>query len=231
MGKAVNRRIKLAPSIVCADFLHLERDVRRLERAQVDLLHFDIMDGHYVPNLTVGPDFAAAVRRCTKLPFDVHLMTTHPDAWVPSFCKVGDVTITVQVEAPVHLSRTLSLIKQCGGRASVALNPATSLDALDYALPDVEQVLIMTVNPGYSGQKLIPLMYDKIRALKERIDAAGLAVAIQVDGGLSAKTASRLVAAGATVLVGGQSSFFIKGVPISRAVSAVRKSIAQATAG
>jgi len=228
MAKSRSRQIKLAPSAVCADFLHFERDVRILERARVDMLHFDIMDGHFVPNLTIGPEFVQAVRRCTKLPFDVHLMTTHPDFWVPMFCEVGNVTITVQAEAPTHLNRVLQHIREHGGRPSVALNPATSLGVLDYVLPDVEQVLIMTVNPGYSGQELIPLMYEKVRALRRIIDERGLDVEIQVDGGLSVETAPKLVAAGATVLVGGRSSFFLEGVPLAKAVRDIRKAIGAA---
>jgi ribulose-phosphate 3-epimerase len=227
MQKLSERQIKLAPSIVCADLLRLERDVRRLERAGVDMLHFDVMDGHFVPNLTIGPDFALAVRRCTKLPFDIHLMTTDPDAWVPLFCKSGNVTITVQVEAPIHLNRTLSHIRHCGGRPSVALNPATSLQALDYVLPEVTQVLVMTVNPGYSGQTLISGMYEKVRALRNWIDESGLNVEVQVDGGLSVETAPKLVAAGATVLVGGNSSFFRKGVPLRSTVRRIRRAVAE----
>jgi len=225
MHSPESTKVKFAPSFVCADYLHLKRDIRSLERAKVDMLHFDIMDGHYVPNLTIGPDFVMAMRQCTTLPFDIHLMTTDPDFWIPLFAEVGNATLSVQVEAPIHLNRTISFIKEHGARASVALNPATPLCSLDHILQDIEQVLIMTVNPGYSGQKLIPAMYDKIRCLRKMIDASGLDVEIQVDGGLSPKTAPKLAAAGATVMVGGKSSFFLKGVPIGKAVQRIRKTI------
>lgn len=228
MANKHHRSIKLAPSIVCADLLHLERDIRTLERARIDMLHFDIMDGHFVPNLTIGPEFVQAVRQSTRLPFDVHLMTTDPDFWVPMFCEVGDVTITIQVEVQAHLNRILQHIRECGGRPSIALNPTTPLSTLEYILPDVHQVLIMTVNPGYSGQQLIPLMYDKVRTLRSLVDERGLDVEIQVDGGLSVETAPKLVQAGATVLVGGRSSFFRNGVPLAQTIQAIRRATAQA---
>ena len=199
--------VKIAPSILAADFARLGEEIAAVEAAGADLLHVDVMDGHFVPNLTIGPPVVKAVKAVTKLPLDVHLMVEQPDALLPDFIDAGSDNLTVHVEACRHLHRTIQSIKDAGVRASVVLNPATSLHALDEILPEVDMVLLMSVNPGFGGQRFLPATLDKIRALKAQISERRLPVAIEVDGGVKADNAAEICAAGADVLVAGTAIF------------------------
>lgn len=194
--------VKIAPSILSADFSKLADEIRKVEK-YVDMLHVDVMDGHFVPNITFGPPVVRSIRVVTKLPFDVHLMVESPDNYVDNFIDAGANLLTVHAETATHLHRTISNIKKKGAMAGVALNPATSLSALDHILEDVDMVLIMTVNPGFGGQHFIRGMLPKIRKLKEMIDKSKLDVEIEVDGGINSDTARQAVAAGADILVAG----------------------------
>lgn len=199
--------VKIAPSILAADFTRLGEEIAQVEAAGADLLHVDVMDGHFVPNLTIGPPVIKAIKAVTKLPLDVHLMVEQPDALLPDFIDAGSDNLTVHVEACRHLHRTIQSIKDAGVRASVVLNPATSLHALDEILPDVHMVLLMSVNPGFGGQRFLPATLDKIRVLREQIERRRLPVAIEVDGGVKADNAVEICAAGADVLVAGTAIF------------------------
>lgn len=199
--------VKIAPSILGADFGNLERDIKKVEECRVEMLHIDVMDGNFVPNIAFGPDQIKMLRGKTDLFFDVHLMIQNPDLLIPRFAEAGADMIVVHQEATVHLHRTLKLIQSFGVKAGVSLTPATSLETLRYVLDEVDMVLLMTVNPGYGGQSFIPACYDKIRDLKEMI--AHRPIDIQVDGGINLETAKKAVAAGANVLVAG--SFTFKG--------------------
>ena len=199
--------VKIAPSILAADFTRLGEEIAQVEAAGADLLHVDVMDGHFVPNLTIGPPVIKAIKAVTKLPLDVHLMVEQPDALLPDFIDAGSDNLTVHVEACRHLHRTIQSIKDAGVRASVVLNPATSLHALDEILPEVHMVLLMSVNPGFGGQRFLPATLDKIRALREQIEQRRLPVSIEVDGGVKADNAAEICAAGADVLVAGTAIF------------------------
>ena len=199
--------IKLAPSILSADFCCLGDQVREAAAAGADYIHVDVMDGHFVPNLTVGPLVVEALRRVTALPLDVHLMIEKPEKYVSRFAQAGADIITVHAEACLHLHRAVQLIKETGCRAGVALNPATPLSALDYVLPDLDLALIMTVNPGFGGQRFIDRVLPKIAALRRRLDEDGLSVELAVDGGINAETAPLVVKVGARVLVAGSAIF------------------------
>ncbi|MGQ9490194.1 MAG: ribulose-phosphate 3-epimerase [Anaerolineae bacterium] len=199
--------IKIAPSILAADFAALGAAVRAAEAAGADYIHVDVMDGHFVPNITIGPPVVAALRRVTPLPLDVHLMIAQPERYLDDFARAGASIITVHVEACPHLHRTLQAIRELGVRPGVTLNPATSLETLREVLPYVEQVLVMTVNPGFGGQTYIPTMTDKVARLAAMIRDARLPVDIEVDGGIDAHTAPAIVAAGARVLVAGTAVF------------------------
>ena len=199
--------VKIAPSILAADFTRLGEEIAQVEAAGADLLHVDVMDGHFVPNLTIGPPVIKAIKAVTKLPLDVHLMVEQPDALLPNFIDAGSDNLTVHVEACRHLHRTIQSIKDAGVRASVVLNPATSLHALDEILPEVHMVLLMSVNPGFGGQRFLPATLDKIRALRARIGERQLPVDIEVDGGVKADNAADICAAGADVLVAGTAIF------------------------
>ena len=194
--------VKIAPSILSADFSQLGSEIKRVEK-HVDLLHVDVMDGHFVPNITFGPPVVAAIRKVTKLPLDVHLMIDNPDKFVEEFAAAGADSISVHVEAVTHLNRTIAGIKESNVKAAVVLNPATPLTALDYVLEDVDMVLLMSVNPGFGGQKFIQSVLPKIRALRQLIDTKKLRTSIEVDGGINAETAKQAVAAGADILVAG----------------------------
>ncbi|THF73241.1 ribulose-phosphate 3-epimerase [Cohnella fermenti] len=194
----------VAPSILSADFARLGEDVRTAERIGADWIHIDIMDGQYVPNLTFGPPIVAAIRSCTSLPFDVHLMVNTPEKLLDDLKRAGADRITVHAEACLHLHRTIHAIRELGLKAGVALNPHTPLSVLDYVLEDIDLALIMTVNPGFGGQSFIPAMLPKIRELRSRLDAKGLTdVHIEVDGGINAETAALVKQAGANALVAG----------------------------
>ena len=199
--------VMIAPSILAADFTRLGEEIAQVEAAGADLLHVDVMDGHFVPNLTIGPPVIKAIKTVTKLPLDVHLMVEQPDALLPDFIDAGSDNLTVHVEACRHLHRTIQSIKDAGVRASVVLNPATSLHALDEILPEVHMVLLMSVNPGFGGQRFLPATLDKIRALRAQIGERQLPVSIEVDGGVKADNAAEICAAGADVLVAGTAIF------------------------
>lgn len=199
--------VKLAPSILSADFSCLREQVLEVQDAGVEYLHIDVMDGHFVPNITMGPLIVEAIRPHSKLFFDVHLMIENPDRYINSFVNAGSDLITVHAEACVHLHRTVSYIKEQGVCAGVAINPATSLSAVEYVLPLVDLVLIMTVNPGFGGQEFIPEVLPKIAALKKMLGEKGLQTEIEVDGGVNKNTAPLLVQSGASVLVAGSAIF------------------------
>jgi len=202
------KKIKVAPSILSADFSRLGEEIKAVESAGADIIHVDVMDGHFVPNITIGPLIVAAARKTTRLPLDVHLMISKPELYVADFAKAGADYITVHVEAAIHLNRLVQSIKEHNGvKASVSLNPATPLSSLDYILPDVNMVLIMSVNPGFGGQAFIPSALDKITSLRKRIDELGLKTVIEVDGGVKAENAVSLINAGADILVAGSAIF------------------------
>jgi ribulose-phosphate 3-epimerase len=200
--------VKIAPSILSADFARLGEAVERAEAAGADWIHVDVMDGHFVPNLTIGPPVVAALRRVTDLPLDVHLMIDAPERYVEAFADAGADILTVHQEATLHLHRTVQAIQHRGMRAGVSLNPATSVATLDEMLPYLDMVLIMSVNPGFGGQSFIPTSTAKIGQVRTRLDALGRdGVEIQVDGGIGPDTAAEVAAAGATVLVAGAAVF------------------------
>jgi ribulose-phosphate 3-epimerase len=201
-------RVKIAPSILSADFGRLADEVQAV--ATADYVHVDVMDGHFVPNLTIGPIVIEAVKRATALPLDVHLMIEDAETWVAAYAKAGADLIGVHVEACPHLHRTLQQIRDLGKRPSVVLNPATPLESIEWVLGDVAQVLIMSVNPGFGGQQFIPSALDKIRRLRRMIDERGLAVDIEVDGGVKLDNIAAVCAAGATVIVSGSGIFGTK---------------------
>jgi ribulose-phosphate 3-epimerase len=197
----------LAPSILAADFGRLAEEVQAAERGGAGVVHVDVMDGHFVPNLTVGPPVVKAVRRATKLPIDVHLMIENADRYLDAFVDAGASWISVHVEALAHLQRTIAYLRGRGVTAGVAINPATPLASLDEILPELEYVLVMSVNPGFGGQAFLPASVDKIRRLSEQARARRLALRIEVDGGVDATNAPALVAAGAEILVAGSAVF------------------------
>ncbi len=199
--------IKIAPSILSADFSRLGEEVQAIDRAGADYIHVDVMDGHFVPNITIGPLVVDALRKVTAKPLDVHLMIENPDRYIPDFAKAGADIITVHQEAVPHLHRTVQLIKSLGKQAGVSLNPATPVETLDLILDELDLVLVMSVNPGFGGQTFIPSALDKIRALRQRITQRGLATELQVDGGVKIDNIHEVVAAGANVLVAGSAVF------------------------
>jgi ribulose-phosphate 3-epimerase len=199
--------IKIAPSILSADFARLGDEVRALEAGGADYVHVDVMDGHFVPNITIGPLIVEAVRKVTRLPLDVHLMIENPDRYIPDFARAGADIITVHQEAVPHLHRTVQLIKSLGKRAGVSLNPATPVGTLDVILPELDLVLVMTVNPGFGGQSFIPSGLEKIAALRRTIDERRLAVELEVDGGVKVDNIAAVAAAGAEVFVAGSAVF------------------------
>jgi ribulose-phosphate 3-epimerase len=211
---------KLSASILSADFGRLAEQVKEAEQAGVDWIHVDVMDGHFVPNITIGPAVTGAIRRVTNLPLDVHLMISNPERYVEAFVEAGADWLGIHVEATVHLERLINQIKEAGAKATVTLNPATPLSSLEYVLQEVDMVLLMTVNPGFSGQKFIPAVLPKIRRLRQMIDAQELDVLIQVDGGVHVDTLGDLVAAGADVLVSGSGIFNDK--PVAENVQRLR---------
>jgi len=199
--------VKIAPSILSADFSRLLEDVKKVEDAGVELLHIDIMDGHFVPNISFGPVVLKSLQGKTKIPFDVHLMIENPDNYIEEFVKCGADIITVHVESTIHIHRTVQNIKSHGVKAAVSLNPGTSLSTIEEVLPELDMVLLMSVNPGFGGQSFIESTLDKLKRLKAMIDQRGLNIDIQVDGGVKLSNAAEIVKAGANVLVAGSAIF------------------------
>lgn len=202
--------IKIAPSILSADFMRLEDEIKAAEEAGAHMLHIDIMDGHFVPNITIGYSIVESIRKITELPLDVHLMIEDPDKYLSDFAKAGADFLTVHYEASVHLHRTVQWIKEQGIKAGVSINPATPIWNLSDILPDTDLVLLMTVNPGFGGQKFIPGTLEKIRNLRKMINDAGLATSLEVDGGVKIENAGKIADAGADILVMGSAFFSSK---------------------
>jgi len=221
--KTANLVMKISPSILSADFCRLGDEVRALEKAGADYIHVDVMDGHFVPNLTIGPAIVKAVRRCTSLPLDVHLMMERPDDFLSDFAKAGANILTVHVEAVTHLHRTLSEIKKYGMRAGVSLNPSTPVCLIEPALDYADLVLIMSVNPGFGGQELIPEVLPKIKEIRRLITRKGRPVELEVDGGIKVDNIGAVADAGADVFVSGSGIF---GTPdYAKTIAAMRGNI------
>ena len=199
--------IKIAPSILASDFARLGEEVKDVEAAGADYIHVDVMDGHFVPNITIGAPIVRALRPVTSLPLDVHLMIENPDQYIEEFADAGADILTVHAEACPHLHRTIQLIKSKGVKAGVVINPATPVDAIKHVIEDVDLVLLMTVNPGFGGQAFIDRVLSKITETKQLADSLGVAPEIEVDGGVNAETARACIEAGATVLVAGSAIY------------------------
>ena len=205
------RTVRIAPSILAADFARLGEEARAVEAAGADLLHVDVMDGRFVPNISLGIPVVAALKAATRLPLDVHLMIVEPERYLGDFARAGADLLTVHLETSPHLHRTVEHIRELGKKACVALNPHSPLNSLDLVLPDLDMVLIMSVDPGFGGQRFIDAVVPKIRELRAEIDRRGLSVDIEVDGGIAPDTAPAVIEAGATVLVAGSSVFHAPG--------------------
>jgi ribulose-phosphate 3-epimerase len=220
----IRPRIKIAPSILSSDFARLGEQVTEAAEAGADYIHVDVMDGHFVPNITIGAPVVAALRKRTRTPLDVHLMIESPERYLADFAKAGADIIAVHVEACPHIHRTIQMIKELGAKAGVALNPGTPLASIEHVLVDADLVLIMTVNPGFGGQSFIEHALSKIAALRKQLDEAGLPLELEVDGGITAENAPRVVAAGARVLVAG-SAVFSPRHTVAAGIAAIRKSV------
>lgn len=203
----MKQKIKIAPSILSADFSKLSEEIKAIEKAGADMVHIDVMDGRFVPNLTIGPVVLSAIRKVTKLPFDTHLMIVEPEKYISDFRKAGADIITVHLEACPHLDRTISQIKETGAKAGVSIVPSTSEKELEYILPDVDLVLVMSVNPGFGGQKFIPYSLEKIKNLRKMIDKTGRNIMLEVDGGINQKNIKEILKAGADTIVAGSAVF------------------------
>jgi ribulose-phosphate 3-epimerase len=214
---------RIAPSILSADFTRLGEEVKAVEAAGADWIHIDVMDGHFVPNITMGPLVVEAVRRVTQLPLDVHLMIEAPDRYIPDFIKAGADLVAVQVEACPHLHRSVQLIRENGARPGVVLNPATALSAVDWILDDVDFVMLMSVNPGFGGQQFIPATLDKIKQLRRLIDDRGLPALIEIDGGVNPKSIGAIAQAGADIFVAGSAIY--GAADYAAAIAALRRGI------
>ena len=197
----------LAPSILAADFARLGEEIARAERGGAAVVHVDVMDGHFVPNITLGPPVVASIRKCTRLPLDCHLMVDDADRWLDAFVDAGADWVSVHVEAVTHLQRAIDHLSRRGARPGVVLNPATPLSALEEILPEVHHVLVMSVNPGFGGQSFLPASLDKVRRLKALIDGRGLRARIEIDGGIHAGNVREVVEAGAEIIVAGSAVF------------------------
>ena len=219
-----NPHVKLAPSILSADFARLGEQVAEATKAGADYIHIDVMDGHFVPRVTIGAPVVAAIRSWTDLPLDVHLMIESPQRQIDQFADAGADIITVHVEACTHLHRVVQTIKELGVKAGVSLNPGTSIDTLDEILPELDLVLVMTVNPGFGGQTFIENMLAKIVRLRAELDRKGLATELEVDGGINTQVAPRVVQAGAGVLVAG-AAVFSSGQTVKEALTSLRASL------
>jgi ribulose-phosphate 3-epimerase len=212
--------VKIAPSILSADFAKLGDEIKAVEQAGADYIHIDVMDGHFVPNITIGPLIVEAIRPITELPLDVHLMIENPDQYIDAFANAGANYITVHVETCRHLHRTINHIKSFGIKAGVVLNPATPVESIQHVLGDIDMVLLMSVNPGFGGQKFIPEVLPKIRKVKEMADAKGLIIEIEIDGGVNPETAKLCIDAGANVLVAGSAIYNQE--DYAKAISSIR---------
>ena len=218
-------KVKLAPSILSADFARLGEQVAEVTAAGADYIHVDVMDGHFVPNITIGAPVVAAIRPHTNLPLDVHLMIEAPQQYIKQFAEAGADIITVHIEACPHIHRVIQAIKELGVKAGVSINPGTPIDTLDDILPSLDLVLVMTVNPGFGGQTFIESTLDKIARLRTELDKKELTAELEVDGGINIETAPRVVKAGARVLVAG-AAVFGSGKTVKQAVQRIRKSLA-----
>lgn len=216
---------KIAASMMCANFAHLENDVRILENAGVEYLHIDVMDGHFVPNLTLGPDYVNALREISDIPMDIHLMVENPENWVDIFKPQRGDLVVVHQEATCHLQRVLHKIRYTGATAGVALNPATPLVMIENVMEDVGVVLVMTVNPGYAGQKLVPQTLQKIAVLRQQIESGGYSIEIEVDGNVDLENAIIMRNAGADIFVAGSSGLFIPRQPLAESLKRLRQAI------
>lgn len=220
--------VKIAPSILTADFLNLGEQIAAAEQAGVDYIHVDVMDGRFVPNLTIGPLITAALRRATSLPLDVHLMIVEPERYIEDFAKAGADIITVHQEVSPHLHRTLQAIRDLGCRAGISINPATPVNTLDDAIYACDLVLVMTVNPGFGGQSLIPEAVGKISQVRQMVRDRGLNVEIEADGGINARTIASIVQAGAETIVAG-SAVYRPGTSVADAVAELRAAVGEAS--
>ena len=220
--------VKIAPSILSADFSRLGEQVAEAAEAGADYIHVDVMDGHFVPNLTIGPLVVAALRRWTDLPLDLHLMIEAPERFVAEFAEAGADIITVHAEACTHLHRVIGQVKEAGAKAGVSINPGTPVSAIEEVLPDLDVVLVMTVNPGLGGQKLIETTLPKVRRLRDLLDARRLPAELEADGGINVETAARVVQAGARVLVAG-SAVFRPDASVADAIASIRDSVSAAS--
>ena len=216
----MKQTVRIAPSILSADFSKLGEEVAAIEAAGADWVHIDVMDGHFVPNLTFGAPVVSCLRKVTKVPFDVHLMVEAPQNYIADFAKAGADILTVHLETAPHLHRVIQEIKEAGLKAAVSLNPSTPLCLLEEILPDLDMVLLMSVNPGFGGQAFIPSSLEKVRKLRQMLDAKGLKTDIQVDGGVTPDNAAQLIAAGATVLVAGSAVY--KAPDMANAIHSLR---------
>ena len=222
----MKKKILVGASLMCADYLNLKRDIRLLEQSGIDYIHYDVMDSHFVPNFGLNLGLMKKVREITKLPINVHLMIDNAADYINDFMDAGCNAISFHQESTYHVQRLLQKIKDHGIQAGIALNPATPLNTLDYILPDLDFILIMTVNPGFAGQALIPTTLGKIADLRQMLDEKGLDISIEVDGNVSFENIPKMVKAGATMLVGGTSSIFTKNMRIAEAAKKVNSLLA-----